>query len=309
MKHGFFYNLRRKGQQAAAQLFSEELISRLYYRVKVGRRLHIHEPKTFTEKLQWLKLYYCPQNPKVIQCADKYAVREYIRQLGEDALLNDLIGVWDRVEDICWDTLPDQFVLKCNHGCGYNILCPDKSKLDVEQAKEKLKKWMGEDYALYDIEPHYGKIPRKIICEKYLGPDVVNYNMYCFHGEPVFFSLASGLGDGTDERLTYFYADGQKAEFWNRAYPTDDAPLSPMLPQMVECARRLSGEFPLVRVDLFDIGGRLVLSELTFTPGGAIIPIEPYASDLELGRKLDISPLMKQWEADRAGKKALGNRS
>lgn len=294
MSHGKLYKVRRKTQQAMAHVLSKETISKIYYKINVKQKLNLDNPKAFTEKLQWLKLYYCPNEPKVIQCADKFRVREYIKDIGEEALLNDLIGDWESADDIPWGDLPNQFVLKCNHGCGYNIICPDKSKFDIEVAKNKLRKWMSEDYAAYDIEPHYGKIKRRIICEKYLGPNVVNYNIYCFNGKPIFFSLASGLGDGVDERLTYYYVNGEKAEFKNRAFETDDVQLSPLLPKMVECAERLSKGFPMVRVDLFDIEGKLILSELTFTPGGACIPIEPFSADLMLGEKLDISKEMKK---------------
>lgn len=294
MSHGKMYIIRRKGQQLLAHVLSKETISKMYYKINVRQDLHLDNPVAFTEKLQWLKLYYCPNNPKVIQCADKYAVRDYIKEIGEENLLNTILGCWTDVKDIPWNELPQQFVLKCNHGCGYNIICSDKTKFDIEEAKRKLQRWMKEDYASYDIEPHYGKIKRRIICEKYLGDGVVNYNIYCFNGKPIFFSLASGLADGKDERLTYYYVDGRKAEFKNRAFLTDDVQLSPLLPEMVKCAERLSKDFPMVRVDLFDINGKMILSELTFTPGGTFIPIEPYEADIELGKMLDISKVMNK---------------
>lgn len=293
MSHGKIYRIRRKGQQILAHILSKERISKIYYRINVHKKLHLDNPIAFTEKLQWLKLYYCPNNPKIIQCTDKFAVRDYIKKIGEEELLNTILGSWTNVEDIPWEELPQQFVLKCNHGCGYNIICKDKSKFNVEEAKRKLQRWMKENYASYDIEPHYGKIKRRIICEKYLGDEVANYNIYCFNGKPIFLSLMRGLADGKDEKLTYYYVDGTKAEFKNRAFQTDDAQLSPLLPEMVKCAERLSRDFPMVRVDLFDINGKIVLSELTFTPGGALLPIEPYEADVKLGKLLDISMEMK----------------
>ena len=304
MVHGKLYNVRRRIQQFIAVCFPKEWISRLYYGLRIKEPLNLNNPVTFTEKLQWLKLYYCPNEPNVIQCADKYAVREYVKNLGRGDLLNDLISVWDHVDDISWADLPPQFVLKCNHGCGYNIICPDKKAFNTEQAIKKLKTWMSQDYALYDIEPHYSKIPRRIICEKYLGPNVVNYNIYCFNGEPIFFSLASGLADGIDERLTYYYVNGEKAEFTNRCYQTDNVQLSPLLPEMISCAKTLSKDFPMVRVDLFDIEGRIVLSELTFTPGGALIPISPPEANRKLGQKLDISKEMTMY-AERLSHKTI----
>ena len=297
MSHGKLYKARRKIQRVLCSVFPQEFMSSLYYRIRIKEPLNLKTPTTLNEKLQWLKLYYCPNQDTVIQCADKYSVREYLSERNLEHLLNELIAVWDNADDIDWDILPQQFVLKCNHGCGYNIICADKSKLDTAEATKKLKAWMAEDYSKYDVEPHYARIPRKIICEKYLGPNVVNYNIYCMNGIPTFFSLASGLGNGVDERLTYYYTDGRKAEFYNRRYPTDDVELSPLLPQMVEYARLLSKDFPLVRVDLYDIDGTIVLSELTFTPGGALIPLAPPEANHKLGLQLDISKEMDAYNS------------
>lgn len=292
-KKSIFYRIRRKVQVIAYKLTSPEFVSKLYFKITLGYKLNLDNPKTFNEKLQWLKLRYWPNDKKAICCADKYAVREYMKEIGEDSLLNDLLYAWDKVEDIKWDELPKSFVIKCNHGCGYNIICHDKAKLDISEAKKTLDKWMKEDFSLFNAEPHYSKIPRKIICEKFLEGDVINYNIYCFNGKPVFFSVAGGLGDGIGEHLTYYNADGTIASFKNGSYPTHNNKLSNKLPDMIETARRLSKDFPMVRVDLFDIDGKIILSELTFTPGGALIPIQPLLWDEKLGSKLDIHEIIE----------------
>lgn len=121
---------------------------------------------------------------------------------------------------------------------------------------------------------------------------MVNYNIYCFNGKAVFFSLAGGLGDGTGEHLTYYNTDGTRADFRNKGYPVKESTLSPLLPQMLQTAELLAEGFPMVRVDLFDISGKIILSEMTFIPGGALIPIEPAESDMKLGRLLNISGIM-----------------
>lgn len=293
-KKSIFYRIRRKGQILAHHLATPEFMSKLYYKHLLHENLNLKDPKTFNEKLQWLKLYHWPENPKAIQCADKYAVRSYIKEQGREDILNDILFVWESADEICWEELPEQFVLKCNHGCGYNILCPDKSKLDEKATIKQLRKWMREDFSKFNEEPHYAKIPKRIICEKYLGGDVINYNIYCFNGKAVFFSLAGGLGDGVGEHLTYYNTDGTKADFRNENYPTGENTISPLLPDMVEMAEFLAKDFPMVRVDLFDVGGRIILSEMTFTPGGALIPFAPASADRMLGDKLDISELMKK---------------
>ena len=116
-----------------------------------------------------------------------------------------------------------------------------------------LDKWMHEDFSKYNAEPHYAKIPRRIICEKFLEGDVINYNIYVFNGKAVFFSVAGGLGEGVDEYLTYYNPDGSVANFKNKSYPVQADPLSPLLPEMLKTAEFLAKDFPMVRVDLFDI--------------------------------------------------------
>lgn len=292
-RNKYLYAIRRKMQLVAHKLMTPEFMSKLYFRIVLGYKLDLKNPQTLNEKLQWLKLYYWANNKDAIKCADKYAVREYIKNVGKEELLNDILNSWDKAEDINWEELPNKFVLKCNHGCGYNILCKDKSMMNEEEVIKTLDKWMKEDFSAFNEEPHYGKIKRKIICEKFLEGDVINYNIYVFNGKAIFFSVAGGLGEGVDEHLTYYNPNGTVADFKNKSYPAQEEPLSPLLPEMIKTAEFLAKDFPMVRVDLFDINGKIILSEMTFTPGGALIPFEPLSADRKLGDKLDISHLKK----------------
>ena len=294
MKHGVLYKIRRKMQVVAYCVTSPEFVSKIYFRYVLGYKLNLKSPKTFNEKLQWLKLYHWSNEPKAVQCADKYAVRSYIEDLGKKDILNDIIDVWDNADDINWVELPQKFVLKCNHGCGYNIICKDKSRLDEKETKETLNRWMHEDFSKFNAEPHYAKIKRKIICEKFLEGEVVNYNIYVFNGKATFFSVAGGLGDGAGEYLNYYNPDGTLADFKNKSYPAKEIELSSLLPEMIETAEYLAKDLPMVRVDLFDIEGKIILSEMTFTPGGALIPFSSVAADRMLGDKLDISSCMSK---------------
>ena len=294
MKHGILYNARRKLQVAAYHMTSPEFCSKIYFKRLLGYKLDLKNPKTLNEKLQWLKLYHWANLPEAIQCADKYAVRSYIESAGKGDILNDILYVWDNADEIDWALLPDKFVLKCNHGCGYNIICKDKSKLDEKETKKTLRRWMHEDFSKFNAEPHYGKIDRKIICEKFLEGDVINYNIYVFNGKAVFFSVAGGLGDGEGVHLTYYNADGSLADFRSRLFTPKNTTLSPLLPEMIETAEYLAKGFPMVRVDLFDINGKIILSEMTFTPGAAVIPFAPAQADKMLGEKLDISDIISK---------------
>lgn len=289
MKGGIVYTARRKLQVLALKVTSPEFMSKVYFKIVLGYKLNLKNPKTFNEKLQWLKLYKWGNDSKAIQCADKYAVRSYIESVEKKELLNNLLYAWDDVNQIDWSLLPNQFVLKCNHGCGYNIICPDKSKLDRDEAIKKLRKWMADDFSKFNAEPHHGKIKRKIICEKFLEGDVINYNIYVFNGKAVFLFVAGGLGDGIGEHLTYYNPDGSIASFKNRDYPAQKDELSTLLPQMISTAEYLAKGFPMVRVDLFDVKGSIILSEMTFTPGGGLIPFDPVEADMDLGKNLTLA--------------------
>lgn len=292
MGKGVVYSIRRYMQVLAYSVASPEFMSRIYTMLVLKRKLNLNCPETFNDKLQYLKLKYWPNCEEAIICVDKYKVREYLENRGFGEYVNEIYGAYDCGEDIDFGKLPEKFVLKCNHGCGYNIIVNDKSKLNIKETVKKLNKWLKEDFAKYNAEPHYSKIKPKIICEKHLG-DVVNYNIFCCNGKPTFFSVIEGLGAGVDEALTYYWADGRKAEFQSLAYPTSDKPLPQVLDKMKELAQEVAKDFPFIRVDFFEVDGKIIFSELTFTPGGALIPFNPPEYDKILGEKLDISHILK----------------
>ncbi len=268
------------------------LANGIMYYAMTKKKLNLSAPQTFNEKLSWLKLNVFPGDSRVIQCADKVAVRDHISALGHGEILNTLYGTWDRAEDIDWDSLPEQFVLKCNHGCGYNIVCTDKRTLDRKAATAQLSKWLAEDFWKVTCEPHYRPIPRKILCERYLGADLLNYKFFCFHGEPKFFYVSQNVdGDFRKALLTCYTMDGEVADFWlanHQKFPAP--PAAPKeLPQMAELAGKLAGDHPFVRVDLFIVDGKIYFSELTFTPLSAMIPFAPEETDLKLGQYIDLS--------------------
>ena len=177
---------------------SPVLCSRWRFRRTFGRPLDLRTPQTLNEKLMWLKLRRYGSDPLVTRCADKYAVRDYVESCGCGDILNELYGAWDRPRDIPWDALPHAFVLKCNHGCGYNILCPDKSTLDREAAVRTLNKWLRHDFWRDFAELQYRPIPKKIVCERFLGhgDDLPDYKIYCFHGQPRYILVCEGRSHG-----------------------------------------------------------------------------------------------------------------
>ena len=142
MGKSVFYNIRRMAQVAAYNVASPEFMSKVYTRIVLKRKLNLASPKTFNDKLQWLKLKFWPNCEDAITCADKYRVRKWLEDKGFGEYIIEIYGAWDRAEDIDFDALPDKFVLKCNHGCGYNIIVNDKSAIDVCEIKKRLDGWM-----------------------------------------------------------------------------------------------------------------------------------------------------------------------
>lgn len=263
----------------------------IMYFALMKKRLNLKNPGTFNEKINWLKFNVFPKDPLVIRCSDKIAVREYIAEKNCGNLLNDLYGTWNAAENIDWEVLPDQFVLKCNHGCGYNILCTDKSKLDKKETIKQLNSWLKEPFWKVSCEPHYKQIVPQILCEKYLGRNIIDYKFFCFDGEPLFFYISQNNdGDFHDGRFAMFDTEGNYAPFQRADHKQfEEKPEIPVqLKEMLEICRCLSEDFPFVRVDLFVIDGRIYFSELTFTPCSGMMPLSPETADAELGQKLMI---------------------
>lgn len=273
-----------------------ELSSKIMYRVFTHKKLNLESPTTFNEKLCWLKLKEFPNNYQVIRCADKYEVREYIREKGYGSLLVKLVGVWNKAEDIDWDLLPDKFVLKCTHGCAYNIICTEKDSLNRERVIKQLNAWLREDFGLVSGEPHYSKIRRKIICEGFIEGELMDYKFFCFNGIPKFYYAAvTPKGDFHNMMCDFFWPNGKKTDFYRLDHKRfNETPERPdNLAEMLQVAKDLSFEFPFVRVDLMNVNGRLYFSELTFTPSAGIMPLAPEGTDERLGEWLDLNEYRK----------------
>lgn len=287
------YKLRRKGQVIAYRLLPKTWLSSIYFRIVLKERLHLANPQSFNEKIQWLKLYYFPRNDLVCQCADKYKVREYIEKRGFKDLLVPLLGLWERAEDIDFGMLPEQFVLKCNHGCAYNIICEDRVTWDKRHAVKRLGQWLKEDFGAFNVEPHYSKIKsRRIICEQYLGKELTDYKFFCFHGKPKIVYTAQDLVHARKSRCGYFLPNGDKLCMHREGYSEiQDIDFPKCYEAMLEVAKKLAEDFIFVRVDFFVCGERFYFAELTFTPGAGLIPFCPHESDLEWGRWIDMNKI------------------
>lgn len=293
-RDSFLYKYRRKMQVIAHKILSDEFMSKIYFKIMLKEKLNLQNPKTFNEKLQWLKLNYYPNNDLVINCTDKYAVREYIKEKGYEDKLVPLLGVWNNAEKINWHDLPEKFILKCNHGCAYNLICDNKEKFDKDKAVKKLNTWLKEDFGAFNIELHYSKIKEhKIICEEYLGENLVDYKFFCFNGIPKYLYVSSDLMHDRQAKIGFFNLDGTKMNLERNDYAKIDKIEFPeFYNEMIEMTKKLCKDFYFVRVDFFVTKDKYYFAELTFTPSACMMPFNPKEMDLEWGEMLNIKNLI-----------------
>ncbi len=249
------------------------LVSRILYRAAFHRRLDLKHPQTLNEKTMWLKLKVYADDPLVARCADKLRVRDYVKEKGCGDILNELIAVWERPEQIDFDVLPEAFALKCNFASGFNWICPDKSKLDRGACLAQFKRWYKRDFWRFGAELQYRKIPKRIVCERFLGGDeLVDYKIYCFRGKAKYILCCVGREAGH----TKFYFFDPDWHFCPITHDGLEAPADFTLPRpkglekMLRCVETLSEPFPFVRTDMYEVDGKVYFGELTFTPAAAL---------------------------------------
>lgn len=255
---------------------SPRLNTILLFLKKFGRLPELKNPVTLNEKLLKLKLEDYGTNELVRQCADKYRVRDYVKNCGLENCLNKLWAAYDRPEDIDWESLPESFAMKWNFGCGYNVICRSKEELDIREAEQKLRKWGREPFWAYFSELQYRGVPKKIIVEEYIGgkegtpPE--DYKFYCFHGSAYCVMLCVGREEGWPK--FYFFDREFRLMRINRDSAQAPEGFSLPKPEGIEeafgIADRLSRGFPFVRVDLYLTERGARFGEMTFTPAAAL---------------------------------------
>jgi len=270
-------------------LYTDESYIKITYKKRFGRDINLKDPKAFTEKLQWLKLFY--RNDKMPICTDKYEVQEYLTKLGYKYLLNDIIGVYKSADDIDFELLPDRFVAKATHGCGSNLICENKKELDWNNWKKILNTWLKLKLFGIGREWNYKDIKPRIIIEKLIEHQpLIDYKFMCFNGEPKLIQINNGR-NGVD------YVDFYDID-WNRVDLTYDRwtqsnhilPQPSHLEEMKELARKLSESFPFVRVDFYNPPDKIIFGELTFFPSSGLqqlVPLENNYDEL-LGSQLNL---------------------
>ncbi|MGO2103519.1 MAG: ATP-grasp fold amidoligase family protein [Psychroflexus halocasei] len=278
-----FYNLRILRERISLILKSDYSYIRKDYKKRYGKEINLINPSTLSEKLQWLKLFYRNENMPI--CSDKYDIKNFLKEKGQENLLNEVLHICSSEEEIDkldFNLLPVSFVAKATHGSSWNLICLDKNKIDWVNQKKIFKKWLKLNLYVFGREWNYKKIKPKILFEKLITEKpLIDYKITCFNGEPKYFQINS-------EKNGVSYVDfydlkwkklgislvGYKASNFNTPPP-------PSMDKLLEIAKHLSKEFPFVRVDFYNFKNTIILGELTFFPGGGLRAFYPETEKYE----------------------------
>jgi len=263
------------------------------FKIQMGKKLDLDNPKTFNEKLQWLKLY--DRKPLYTTLVDKYAVRQYIKdKIGEEYLVPLVGGPWESFDGIDFEALPNQFVLKCTHDSGGVYICKDKAAMDVEAAKEKLTKCFQRNYYDCGREWPYKNVKPRIIAEQYMEDaktgELRDYKFFSFDGVARIMYVATERASKTGEpKYDFFDRNFQHLPFTN-THPNADVP--PEKPanfnKMIELADKMSEGFPHVRIDFYEVDGKVYFGEITLFHGSGMEPFDPDEWDMILGSWIEL---------------------
>lgn len=283
-----FLKLRGKG---LTNIIPDKLYLKILYKCRVGKKINLKEPITFNEKLQWLKLY--DRKDIYTTMVDKYEVKEYVaNMIGEDYIIPTL-GVYDKFEDIDFDKLPNQFVLKCTHDSGGIIICKDKEKFDVDNAKKIINKHLKNNYYYWGREWPYKNVKPRIIIEPYMEDkkykELVDYKIMCFNGKAKMeFTCTERFSQGT-LKVTFFDLEWNKLPF-ERKYKASDKKIEKPVnfKKMIELSEKLSKDITFVRIDWYEINGKLYFGEMTFYPGSGCEKFYPEEWDYNVGKLMKL---------------------
>ena len=292
-----FTKLNDKKYSEELLLEEKEYIITKQFIEQVGYKPNLKNPKSFNEKIQWLKLHY--HDPLITKCADKYLVREYVKdKIGEEFLI-PLLGVYDTPEEINFDNLPEQFVIKVNWGWAQNIIVKDKSQLNIEETKEKLYSWLKPEsnHYFYSFEWSYKNIKPKIIIESFIqqiNNDLYDYKFLCYNG------ICKNLFIVSD-RFKNKYCDFYDSKYTRLPFKRvfKNSPNGILKPAnfdtMLALSEKLAKDFPFVRIDFYNVEGKIYLGELTFSPGNGMEAFTPIEWDYKFGNLIDLKQIKREY--------------
>lgn len=272
-------------------LFPDKLYLTLLFRLKMGYWMDWKHPKTYNEKLNWLKLY--DRKPEYTTMVDKYAVKEYVANIIGREYIIPTLGVWDSPEDIDWDSLPQKFVLKTTHGGGNSgvVICKDKSTIDLKTVKKQLSRAMGQNIYKESREWPYKNVDKKIIAEEYLEDSVTNelrdYKFFCFNGDVKYLFVATGRQKYEEPFFNFFDENYNSLDFQQGHPRSEDLPSKPLcFDEMKVVASKLSKGLKQVRIDLYEVNGKVYFGEITFFHFAGVVPFNPNEWDYKFGEMI-----------------------
>lgn len=275
-------------------LFPVNIYLKMMFRLNVGYSLDLKNPKSFNEKLNWLKIN--DHNPDYVKMVDKYAAKAYVSSIIGEEYIIPTLGVWNKGEEIDWDKLPNQFVLKTTHGSGGTsvVICKDKNNFDKIRAIKLLNHSLAnsDTYSHYKEWPYKG-VKKRIIAEAYLsdGDFVPNdYKIHNFNGEPKFILVCRNRYTDSEMIEDFYSTEWKLMDLARPGKPNKGGLQRPVeLDKLLDLARALSKQIPFVRTDFYVVNGKIFFGELTFYPASGLVPFIPERMDFELGSWLNIS--------------------
>lgn len=285
------YRIKYKVLRIFAPLIPDKLYLRLLFKLRVGYSLNLRTPRSYNEKLQWLKLYN--RRPEYIQMVDKVEAKKYAANIIGEKHIIPTLAVYDKVEEIDFDSLPNQFVLKCTHDSGGIVICREKSMLDRNAAIRKLRKGLKKNYYYWNREWPYKNVRPRVIVEQYMtddGKELKDYKFFCFDGEPKVMFIASDRFDEEEEtKFDFFDMDFCHLPFTNGHPNSTQKVEKPRgFEEMKELVKKLSKGIPHVRVDLYDVNGHVYFGEMTFFHWSGMMPFEPKEWDYKFGNLIHL---------------------
>lgn len=273
----------------------DEAFLRKMFPKYMGYPLNLKNPRTFNEKLQWMKLY--DRQPQYINMVDKYEAKFYLANRIDSKYIIPTLGVWDTFDEIDFDALPNQFVLKCTHDSGGIVICKDKTEFNKEEARRIINRSLACDFFRIAREWPYKGVPHRIIAEEYIEAlgdnDLLDYKMYSFHGNPKLTIVCSNRFGSGGTRMDFYDVNWQYMDVIMGHYmPTKQSFKKPEhYDEMLSICRTLSKDFRFLRVDFYDVEGHLYVGELTFYPGAGFETLRPIEFDYEMGGWLHLEDI------------------
>lgn len=265
----------------------DSMFARLAFRGELGQKLDLKSPKTFNEKLQWLKLY--DNRPEYTELVDKIKAKKVVGSIIGKEYIVPMYGYWKKAESIPFDKLPNKYVLKCNHDQGSVVLVHDKRTINKKEIIRFFKRRLKTNNFYGCREYPYKSIRPRVFAEKYLGKSIIDYKFYCFNGEPKFLYCGKGLTEDHSLRIDFFDLDWKIMPFYRTDYHRlGNIPKPVLFDNMIEISKKLSEGIPFVRIDLFEVNNHVYFSEFTLCPAAGFMPFVPEEYDRIVGEWLDL---------------------